>query len=364
MKDVKPWDRLKEAAWLFLKLGALSFGGPAVYIALMHQETVERRHWVDEQRFLDLVGATNLIPGPNAVEMAGHLGLIRAGWRGLIAGGALFILPGMAATLAVAWAYVTYGSIPAVEWVLYGMKPVVIGIVLQALWNLGRKGIKGPTTALAGTVVAVLYLLGFNEIALLFCGAAAVFLVGGGRRFLRHGLEAIVPIPVLLQMPLAAFYEGVVRFSQSALFLGFLKIGSVLFGSGYVLLAFLRAEFVQRLGWLTEQNVLDAVIAGQITPGPVFSSAAFVGYLVGGWPAALLATLGIFLPSFLFVGLLSRILPFVRKSPWAGIFLDGVNVASLGLMAGVTVQLSRAAIVDVFTVALLLASLFVIFRLK
>jgi len=364
MKNNKLSGRLKEVALLFLKLGTFSFGGPAVYIALMHHETVRRRRWIDEQRFLDLVGATNLIPGPNAAEMAIHLGLIRAGWSGLIASGALFILPGMAATLLVAWAYVTYGSIPEVGWVLYGIKPVVIGIVIEALWKLGRKGIKGPTTAIVGIGIVALYILGFNEIALLFGGAAVVLLIHGGRHYLKHGLAAFATIPVLSQMPLTTLFTSVVPFSQTTLFLSFLKIGSVLFGSGYVLLAFLRSEFVVRLGWLTNQQVLDAVVAGQITPGPVFSSATFVGYLLGGWPSALLATLGIFLPSFLFVGLLSRILPYVRKSPWAATFLDGVNTASLGLMAGVTVQLGQTAIIDIFTIVVLLATLLVIFRLK
>jgi len=191
-----------------------------------------------------------------------------------------------------------------------------------------------------------------------------VLLIQGGRHYLKHGLAAFTPIPVLLQMPLTTLFTSVVPFSQTTLFLSFLKIGSVLFGSGYVLLAFLRSEFVVRLGWLTNQQVLDAIVAGQITPGPVFSSATFVGYLVGGWPSALLATLGIFQPSFLFVGLLSRVLPYVRKSPWAATFLDGVNTASLGLMAGVTVQLGQTAIIDTFTIVLLLVTLFVIFRLK
>ena len=357
-------ERLREVSLLFLKLGAFSFGGPAVYIALMHHETVHRHRWIDEQRFLDLVGTTNVIPGPNATEMAIHLGLIRAGWRGLIAAGTLFILPGMAATLLVAWAYVTYGSIPEVGWVLYGVKPVVIGMVIEALWNLGRKGIKGPTTAIVGMGIVALYLLGFNEIALLFGGAAVVLIAYSGRRLIKHGLFAVASIPALVQISLTTLNAAIIPFSQTALLLSFLKIGSVLFGSGYVLLAFLRSEFVVNLGWLTDQQVLDAVVAGQITPGPVFSSATFIGYLVGGWPSALLATLGIFLPSFLFVGLLSRILPFVRKSPWAATFLDGVNVASLGLMAGVTVQLGQTAIIDIFTVVLTLITLFVIFRYR
>lgn len=364
MKDAKLPARLREVALVFLKLGAFSFGGPAVYIALMHQEAVHRRHWIDEQRFLDLVGATNLIPGPNATEMAIHLGLIRAGWIGLITGGALFILPGVAATLFVAWAYTTWGSIPEVGWVLYGVKPVVIAFVIDALWALGRNAVKGIPAAIVGIGVVTLYLLGFNEIALLFGGAAVILLVYGVRRFMKGGLLAIAPIPVPFFLASSAVSAGAVPFTSTRLFFSFLKIGSVLFGSGYVLLAFLRSEFVERLGWLTSQQILDAVIAGQITPGPVFSSATFVGYLLGGWPAALLATLGIFLPSFLFVGLLSRILPVVRRSPWAGAFLDGVNIASLGLMAGAAVQLGQAAIVDVFTIVLLLAALLAIFRLK
>jgi chromate transporter len=364
MKDANIPGRLKEVALLFLELGAFSIGGPAVYIALMHQETVRRRRWIDEQRFLDLVGATNLIPGPNAAEMAIHLGLIRAGWPGLIASGALFVLPGLAATLFVAWAYVTYGSIAEVGWVLYGVKPVVIGIVVEALWKMGRKGIKGPTTGIVGLGVMVLYVLGFNEIALLFGGAALVLLVHGGGDYFKRGVATLVSIPLLFQGPLSTLYPGIVPFSQTTLFLSFLKIGSILYGSGYVLLAFLRSEFVVRLGWLTNQQVLDAIVAGQITPGPVFSSATFVGYLVGGWPSALLATLGIFLPSFLFVGLLSRVLPYVRKSPWAAVFLDGVNAASLGLMAGVTVNLGQTAIKDIFTIMLLLGTLLASFRLK
>jgi chromate transporter len=270
----------------------------------------------------------------------------------------------MAATLLVAWAYVTYGSIPEVGWVLYGVKPVVIVIVVQALWNLGRRGIKGPTTAAVGIGVVTLYLLGFNEIALLFGGAAVVLLVYSGRRYARHGLATLGAIPALFQIPTAILHASVVPFSQTTLFLSFLKIGSVLFGSGYVLLAFLRSEFVANLGWLTDQQVLDAIVAGQITPGPVFSSATFIGYLVGGWPSALLATLGIFLPSFLFVGLLGRILPYVRKSPWAGVFLDGVNASSLGLMAGVTVQLGQTAFIDAFTAVLALVTLFVLLRFK
>lgn len=364
MKETRLPGRLREVALLFLKLGAFSFGGPAVYIALMNHEAVHRRHWLEEESFLDLVGATNLIPGPNATELAIHLGLIRAGWRGLIVGGALFILPGMVATLLIAWAYVTWGSIPEVGWVLYGVKPVVIAIVVEALLRLGRKAVKGIPTAVVGISVASLYLLGFNEIVLMFGGAALILLVYGLSHLQKGGLRAVAPIPLPLPLASALIPAGAVPFTSTTLFLSFLKIGSVLFGSGYVLLAFLRSEFVVRLGWLTDQQILDAVIAGQITPGPVFSSATFVGYLVGGWPAALLATLGIFLPSFLFVGLLSRMLPFVRKSPWAGAFLDGVNISSLALMVGTTFQLGQAAVVDVFTIVLLIAALLAVFLVK
>lgn len=357
-------SHLKEVALLFLKLGATAFGGPAAYIAMMQRETVRHRQWLDDQRFLDLVGAVNLIPGPNATEMAIHLGQVRAGWRGLIAAGSLFILPGMLATLALAWIYVQYGSLPQVGWVLYGIKPVVIAIVVQALWNLGWQGVKGPVTAVVGAAVVALYLLGYNEIALLFAGAAVVLLVHGGRRLWRHGVSAVLAIP-LLKMPwLTLAATAAAPFSQTTLFLTFLKIGAVLYGSGYVLLAFFNSEFVLNLGWLTHQQLLDAIAVGQVTPGPVFTSATFAGYLMGGWQSALLATLGIFLPSFVFVGLLSRILPLLQKSPWARVFLDGVNVASLGLMVGVTWQLGWAGVVDFFTAVLALVAMFLVFRTK
>jgi chromate transporter len=367
MKDSKPSERLGEVALLFLRLGATSFGGPAAYIGLMHHEIVVRRKWIDDQRFLDLMSATMLLPGPNATEIASHLGLVRAGWRGLIAAGGFFILPGMAAILAVAWAYVKYGSLPEVTWVLYGVKPAVIAIIVQAVWSLGRKGIKGHLPAVVVLGVLALYLAGFDEIALLFAGAAAVLLVRGGCRLFRHGLPAILAAPALLfKIPLTTLSAATaISFSQSTLFLTFLKIGATLFGSGYVLLAFLNSEFVVKLGWLTNAQVIDAIaVAGQLTPGPVFTSATFIGYILGGWPSALLATLGIFLPSFILVGLLSRVLPFVRKSWWAASFLDGVNAASLGLMTAVAIQLGRVVLVDIFTIALTLCALFLIFRFR
>ena len=354
---------LKEVALLFLWIGATAFGGPAAYIAIMLRETVRHRHWLDDQSFLDLVGATNLIPGPNATEMALYLGLVRAGWLGYAVSGVLFIIPGMAATLALAWVYVTYGSLPQVGWVLYGVKPIVIAIVMQALWDLGRKGVKDALTAIVGAAVIALYFLGFNEITLLFAGAAAVLLFRFVRHLLKGGFSALSLLP-LLGMPVPMLSAGVVPFSQTTLFLTFLKIGAVIYGSGYVLFAFFNSEFVVRLGWLNHQQLLDSIAVGQITPGPVATSATFVGYLMGGWPSALLATLAFFLPSFFLVALISRFVPLLRKKWWSGAFLDGVNVSALGLMVGVTWTLGRAGVVDWFTIALAIVALVLVFRFK
>ncbi|MBI4181278.1 MAG: chromate efflux transporter [Chloroflexi bacterium] len=354
---------LKEVAALFLRIGATAFGGPAAYIAIMQRETVRNRRWLDEQQFLDFNGVTNLIPGPNATEMALWLGLVRAGWLGYAAAGLLFILPAMLATLALAWVYVAYGSLSQVGWVLYGVKPIVIAIIIQALWDLGRKAVKGWLTAMVGIAVITFYLLGFNEVALLFAGAGIVLLFQGGRQLLKASPSAMLVMP-LLKVPLSMLSAGVIPFSQITLFLTMLKIGSVIYGSGYVLLAFFNSEFVIRLGWLTHQQLLDAIAVGQITPGPVASSATFIGYLMGGLPSALLATLAFLLPSFFFVALLSRILPWLRKSWWSAAFLDGVNVASLGLMLGVTWQLGRVGVVDWFIILLTIIALFLVFRSK
>ena len=366
MKDIKLPEHLKEVALLFLRLGATSFGGPAAYIALMHHEVVVRRKWIDDQRFLDIMGAVNLIPGPNAVEVANHLGLIRAGWLGLIVAGGLFIIPGMAAIMVVAWAYVKYGSLPQVGWILYGVKPAVIAIIVLAVWSLAKTGIKKPILIVVGLGVLVLYLFGLNEILLLLGGAVLVVLVQSGRRLFKQKTAALLITPaLLLKLPLVGFAASAAVFSQTTLFLTFLKMGATLFGSGYVLLAFLNSEFVVNLGWLTHAQVVDAIaVAGQITPGPVFNSAAFVGYLLGGWSSALLAALGIFLPSFVLVGVLSRFLPAMRKSWLAGFFLDGVNAASLGLMAAVAIQLGRAVIIDPFTIFITLGALFLLLRFK
>ncbi len=354
---------LREVALLFLRLGFTAFGGPAAHIAMMRQEVVHRRKWLGDQDFLDLLGATNLIPGPNSTEMAIHLGYRRAGWPGLLAGGALFILPAMLLVLGFAWAYVTYGSTPQVEWLLYGVKPVIIAIVVHALWGLSRTAIKGLLTALVGAAVLALYLLGFNELALLFGGGAVVLAVKQGWQLRqRVASMGLLALPATALPGLAA--AAAVPFSMTTLFLNFLKVGSVLYGSGYVLLAFLRADFVERLGWLTDQQLIDAIAVGQFTPGPVFTTATFVGYIVGGWPGAIVATVGIFLPAFVFVGLLTRVMHLARRSGPVGAFLDGVNVAALGLMAAVSYQLGRAALVDPFTIALGLAALLIMVRAR
>ena len=366
MTELKLSDRLKEVALVFLRLGATSFGGPAAYIALMHNEAVVRRKWLDEQQFLDIMGAVNLIPGPNATEVASHLGLIRAGWLGLVLGGLLFLIPGTAAVTVVAWAYVKYGSIPQVGWVFYGVKPAVIAVIAHAVWSLSRRGFKNPLLIVVGLAVLGLYIVGVNEILLLLGGALLVLLFYAGRRFYKNRSACFIVTPALLmKVPFIGLVAGGMTISHATLFLTFLKIGATLFGSGYVLLAFLNSEFVETLGWLTHAQVVDAIaVAGQITPGPLFNSAAFIGYLLGGVPSALLAALGIFLPSFLLVALLSRFLPAMRKSWWSGYFLDGVNAASIGLMAAVAIQLGRVVLIDPFTIIIAIVALFLLIKFK
>ena len=353
-------QRLTEVARLFFKLGMTAFGGPAAHIAMMHDETVKRRKWLSDQEFLDLVGATNLIPGPNSTEMAIHIGFLRAGWPGLIIGGICFIVPAMLIVLLLAWVYVRFGATPQAEWLLYGIKPVVIAIIVQALWSLGQKAVKGALTAAVAVIVIVLYFVGINEIALLFAGGLIVMLA---RNFQR--LRGRIMGTFLISLAsVGALSQVSMPFSLPWLFLIFLKIGAVLFGSGYVLLAFLRADFVVRFGWLTDQQLLDAVAIGQVTPGPVFTTATFIGYVLGGIPGALLATLGIFLPSFIFVAISNPLIPRIRNSAWVSGLLDGVNVASLGLMAVVTWQLGRASLTGPLPILIALFSFVLLVRFK
>ena len=355
-------NRLGEVAALFLKLGLFAFGGPAAHIAMMREEVVRRRHWLEDQEFLDMVGATNLIPGPNSTELAIHLGHRRAGWKGLFAAGGLFIVPAVLIVLGIAILYVEYGTTPAFEWALYGIKPVVIAIILKAVLGLGKTAVKGPMTATIGGAVLAGYLLGVNELLLL----AAAGVVATGARFggrLAGGGAAALALPASLPF-LGALPAGAATFSMLTLFLNFLKVGSVLYGSGYVLLAYLRGDLVERLGWLTESQLLDAISVGQLTPGPVFTTATFVGYVVDGWEAALVATVAIFIPSFLFVAALSRILPWARRTPSARAALDGVNAASLALMAGVTWQLGRVSLEDPFTITAAVVAALLVFRTR
>lgn len=356
--------RLAEVARLALKLGFTAFGGPAAHIAMLRDEAVTRRGWVTDEHFLDLLGATNLIPGPNSTEMVMHIGHVRAGWRGLIVAGACFILPAALIVLGLAWAYVAYGTTPAAEWLLYGVKPVIIAVVAQALWGLGKTAVKGALLAAVGLAALALALAGVDELALLVAGGLLVMIVRNLGRIRRDAppLAALLPIaggaPAWLGMAAAPAVD------LGLLFLIFLKIGAVLYGSGYVLLAFLRTDFVVRLGWLTDQQLLDAVAVGQFTPGPVFTTATFIGYLLGRVPGAVLATVGIFLPSFVFVAAVNPLVPRMRRSPWLGALLDGVNVAALGLMAAVTWQLGRAAVLDWLTGLLALLAAFLLFRFK
>lgn len=378
---------LGELARLFLKLGTIAFGGPAAHIAMMEDEVVRRRRWLTREQFLDYLGATNLIPGPNSTELAIHVGHARAGWRGLLVAGACFILPAALIVAAIAWAYVKYGTFPQGEAILRGVKPVVIAVVFQAMWRLGRSAVKSPTLAAVALTATVAAALGADELAILlgagsamallrwfrlpgsgrraYCGWGAILASGGGSSGIGPvGGNAIAGTPVVAA-PLTAAPAGVALATGAAvgapfgllpLFAVFAKIGAVLFGSGYVLLVFLRADLVERLHWLSEQQLLDAVAVGQVTPGPVFTTATFVGYVLGGGPGAAVATLGIFLPAFVFVALSGPLVPRLRRSPTAGAVLDGVNVASLALMVVVTWHLARSALVDGATVALALLS--------
>ncbi|GAB4468321.1 MAG: chromate efflux transporter [Elainellaceae cyanobacterium] len=356
-------QRLGELAGVFLKLGAIAFGGPAAHIAMMDDEIVTRRRWLSREKLLDFLGITNLIPGPNSTELAIYLGYDRAGWRGLVLAGTCFILPAMLIVWALAAVYVRYQAIPQVEWLLYGVKAVVIAIIVQALWKLGQKALKDWPTWIVAIAVIALFATGLNEIALLLLGGVAVMLIKNlGRREPGAPL-LLVPLSFLAQTgttPASAANSP----TWGSVFLLFVKIGAVLYGSGYVLLAFLEREFVQRTGWLTSQQILDAVAVGQVTPGPVFTTATFVGYLLAGNGGAIAATIAIFLPAFALVLIINPFLPKLRQSCWVSGFLDGVNAASLGLMAVVTWTLARAAVVDWVTGILAVVSLIAVFRFK
>jgi chromate transporter len=357
-------------ALFFLRLGLTAFGGPAAHIAMMEEETVRRRGWLSKEQFLDLLGAANLIPGPSSTEMAIYIGYLRAGWTGLIVAGVCFIAPAFFLVMGIAWAYVRLGHLPQMQGVLYGVKPVVIAVIVQALWGLGRTAVRTKLLGMLGLAAVALAFLGVNPLLILF---GAGILVGGGRWLIEErkkgfrpmaGVLLLVALLVLAPLLLGRFTATASAFGLLPLFLFFLKVGSVVYGSGYVLLAFLRTDLVARWGWLSSAQLLDAVAVGQVTPGPVFTTATFIGYLLAGPKGAVIATVGIFLPSFLLVGAMSSLLPRFRRSPVAGAFLDGVNVAALALMAEVSWQLGQAAIVDGVTAAIALASGFLLLRYR
>ena len=376
MKDTHPTSAraadspsLAELALVFLKLGTVAFGGPAAHIAMMEEEFVRRRGWLTSQEFLDRLAAANLIPGPSSTEMAIFIGFVKRGWRGLLIAGCCFIIPAAVLVTLIAAVYVRYGSMPRVAGVLYAVKPVVIAVIAQAVWNLGRSAIKGVWLGVVGVFSAAAYALHAHELAVLAAaGVAATVPVwstlwsGLRRRFDRGAPAASFGVP-LFGMSLAAS-SSAAPFGLWRLFLTFAKIGSVLFGSGYVLLAFLRSDFVDRLHWLTEKQLLDSVAVGQVTPGPVFTTATFIGYLLDGIPGAAVATIAIFLPAFLLVAVSGPLISRIRRSPIASRFLDGVVVASLALMGVVAWQLGRAAIVDITTLAIVLVSAVLLFRFR
>jgi len=360
--------RLQELATVFFKLGTVAFGGPAAHVAMMDDEVVKRRQWMSRENLLDLIGVTNLLPGPNSTELAIHIGYERAGWAGLFVAGSSFIFPAMVLVWILAVLYGRYQSVPQVEWLLYGIKPVVAVVVIQALWKLGKKAAKDTPTIVAGILAIAAYFAGLNEILMLLLAGIGVMLIknrqqlGPGSGNSRANMM-LLPFSGLLTQA-GSTTTAAISVGWASVFLFFLKVGCVLYGSGYVLLAFLQRDLVEQNQWLTSQQLLDAVAIGQLTPGPVFTTATFVGYLLAGHAGAIAGTVGIFLPAFLLVGLVNPWVPKLRRSRWASGFLDGVNAASLGLMAGVSYTLGRAAIIDVATVIMAVLSAIALFHFK
>jgi chromate transporter len=350
--------RLRELAAVFLRLGLTAFGGPAAHIAMMEDEAVVRRQWLTRERFLDLLGISNLLPGPSSSELAIYLGYVRAGWPGLVVGGACFIVPAALMVTGLAWMYTRFGSLPEMAGVLYGIRPVAAAIILQAVWRLGRTAIKGAPSMVVGVAAAALSLAGLAPVAVLLVSGIAI----AGMRSARQIGQGCVAVALPLTSSVAAGAGSPV--ALTSVFLVFVKTGALVFGSGYVLLAFLRADLVERLRWLTEHQLLDAVAVGQVTPGPVFTTATFIGYLLAGWMGAAVATVGIFLPAFVLVGASGPFLSLLRESRLVASILDGVTIGALALMAVVTWQLGRAAVVDVVTAGLAIGSAVLLLRFR
>ncbi|MFZ1130302.1 MAG: chromate efflux transporter [Terriglobales bacterium] len=354
---------LGEIALVFLRLGTIAFGGPAAHLAMMEEEFVQRRRWITHAEFLDRLAAANLIPGPSSTEVAIFVGQLKRGWRGLIVAGSCFIIPAALMVSAIAWVYVRWGALPKAEGVLYAIKPAVVAIVIQALGKLGRTGLRTALLAVIALLAVGLNLWGVSPVlVLVFAGLISPAAQGMRHRLLAGGATG-----------LAKMFAGVVAATAVAanlpvglgrLFLSFLKVGAVVFGSGYVLLAFLRTEFVEHLHWLTEKQLIDAVAVGQFTPGPLFTTATFIGYVVAGWIGAVVATVGIFLPGFVLVAASGPLIPRLRRSAAAAAGLDGVVAGSLALMAVVAWQLGKASLVDWTTLAVFGASLIALLWLR
>jgi chromate transporter len=353
--------RLWEVATLFLKLGTISFGGPAAHIALMETETVRKRNWLSREYFMDMLSATNLVPGPNATEMAIHIGYLRAGWPGLIVGGAAFILPAALISGALAWAYVTYGSLPQAHALFYGINPAIIAIIVAATYRLGKSAIKDWRLALLAALCLAASLLGVDQVVILLAGGLAGVLVYARPQAPSAALLAwIAPgLPVALPLVSLASDDRLV-----GLGLFFLKVGALLFGSGMVLFAFIQRDVVDQLGWLTQRQLVDAIAVGQMTPGPVLSSATFIGYLVSGWGGAVVATIAVFLPSFFITALMGRYLPKLRTWPLGQAFLKGINAAVVALILAIAIGLARSAIPDALALLIAAASLLLLLRYK
>lgn len=349
---------VKEIAQLFLKLGCIGFGGPAAHIAMMQQEVVVKRQWMTDEHFLDLLGATNLIPGPNSTEMAIHIGYDKGGWKGLLVAGLCFILPAVLITGVLAWLYQKYGQLPEIQPFIYGIKPAVIAIIVGAVFPLAKKSIKSALLAAVGLSVLCLALLGWSEVYLMFGAGGLMLLLYYVQKYKGNGLRSFVPLTFIPLVHSAIGSEINMR-----LFWIFLKIGAILYGSGYVLFAFLDTELVMK-GLLTRQQLLDAIAVGQFTPGPVFTSVTFIGYQINGFFGALLSTVAVFIPSFVLVGLLNPLMKKMRGSKGLSAFLDAVNVASVALIAAVCIVMAKETMVDWKAVMIALISVVVVFKFK
>lgn len=358
---------LKDIALTFLTLGTVAFGGPAAHIAMMEDEVVNKRSWLNREEFLDLVGVTNLIPGPNSTEMAIHIGFRLAGWRGLLTAGICFISPAVLMVIGFAWVYVNYGKLPLSENIFSGIKPVIIAIVLQALFRFGKSAIKTKSLLVLAILAAVTNILGLSEVLVIFSAGIFNLIFSNLKTIIDKGKSLIflfLGTGFTTKTCLLVNSSNLIDFSLAKLFMFFLKVGSVLFGSGYVLLAFLKADLVDKFAWLTETQLLDAIAVGQFTPGPISTTATFIGYILGGIPGALVATLGIFIPAFFFVAISAPFIPKLRSSKSAGKILDGINVASIALMVVVTFMLGKTILINPLGIGIFVLSLFLLITYK